>query len=70
MKKKEDEKHPAEIIAEELVKISDAIEKLLNSGLQRKTIVVLLHDMTKMNKKEIEYILNSLENLGEYWTTK
>jgi hypothetical protein len=40
----------------------------LRSGLKRKCIVALLHDMSKLPKREIEATLHNLEIFKRYWT--
>ncbi len=56
------------ILAQAIVDLSAAAEKLLASGLNRKAIIVLLHDATKQGKREIEYVLNALESLAHDYT--
>jgi hypothetical protein len=58
----------AKTLAEAVVKISDAMHRLLASGLHRHAIVVLLADMTKLPKRDIEYVLNGLEQLKSRYT--
>lgn len=56
-------------LADCLLNISAAFQKLLASGLNRKAIVILIHDQSKVNKREIELVLNNLEQLKEDYTT-
>lgn len=46
-----------------IVALSDEVKVLLSSGLNEKAIIVLLHDSTKISKKIIEKVLNSIKNL-------
>lgn len=61
----EEEEVPQEILAEAIVSISIAFKKLCKSGLNRKAIVALIHDRSKIGKGTIEIILNNLEALRE-----
>lgn len=56
-----------EVIAEEIKKISRAMETLNNGQLKREAIVTLIHDKSKLNKKTIELVLNNLEQLQKTW---
>lgn len=58
-----------EILADALLQISAAFQKLLASGLNRKAIVILIHDQSKVNKRQIELVLHNLEQLKEDYTT-
>lgn len=59
---------PKEILAEAIVRIGDAAEKLQRDGkLNQKAVVVLLHDATKLPKRDIELILNSLPRLKAWY---
>jgi hypothetical protein len=48
--------------------ISTSLQKLLKSGLNRRAIVVLLHDATKISKRDIESVLSGLDNLKRMYT--
>ena len=52
-----------EVLAESITRISDAVDRLLSSGLNRRAVIALLHDKTKVRKSEIETILDGLESL-------
>lgn len=54
-----------EILAEEILKLSKGFEKIANSRLTQDTIVLLLHDKTKVRKADIRYILNAIPILGK-----
>jgi hypothetical protein len=55
---------PPEILASAIVRISKAFDELSgDSGLNRKAIIVLLQDATKLPKRDIEFILNALQDL-------
>lgn len=64
---KSDPPESTEILAEAIVRIGEAAEKLNASGLNRKAIVLLLHDATKVGKKDIETILDALPRLRGWY---
>lgn len=51
------------VLAESIVKLSDAVRSLDSSGLNQKAIVLLLHDMTKLSKRDIEMVLRAIPQL-------
>lgn len=57
-----------ETLAAAVTKISESMTVLLKSGLNRKAIVVLLYDYTKVPKRDIDLVLNGLERLKGYYT--
>lgn len=64
---KSDPPETTEILAEAIVRIGDAVTKLNNSGLNRKAIIILLHEATKVGKKDIETILDALPRLRGWY---
>lgn len=61
----EEEEIPQEILAEAIVNISKAFKSLAKSGLNRRAIVALIHDNSRIAKRIIEMVLNNLEALKE-----
>ena len=57
-----------EVLATAITQISDAMKKLEKSGLNRKGVVALINDDTKMGKGVIETVLLSLSNLAKTYT--
>lgn len=56
-----------ETLAESIVAIARASEKLFKSGLNRKAILVLLSHSSGVSKRDCEYVLNHLALLeGAY----
>lgn len=53
-------------LADEIEKLCEAAHELSNSGLTDETIVLLLHDHSKVGKRDIKAVLHSLKNLGYY----
>ncbi len=65
--KPEQEPIPAKIIADSIVEIAKGMKLLNTTRLRRKTIIALLHDNTKMGKRDIEIVLDNLLSLEEDW---
>ncbi len=55
---------PFEIIAESILAIAKGMEALQKSRLQRKVIVTLIHDQSRLGKRDIEMVLNNLQDLA------
>lgn len=60
------------VLAEAIVKISNAMGKLMSEpgGLTSEAIVLLLHDYTKVGKPDIRAILKALPQLRGYYCRK
>jgi hypothetical protein len=67
---KNDELDPVkpEILATAIVSISAGMRRLTKSGLNRKAIVVLIQDVTKLPKHDITRVLDSLDDLARMYT--
>ncbi|MCI0620297.1 MAG: hypothetical protein L0387_01245 [Acidobacteria bacterium] len=62
----EDPEQPAEreVLADAIVKLSKAAEALnQRSGLNQRAIVVLLHDHSRVPKRDIEAVLRAMQQL-------
>lgn len=57
-----------EVLAASIVSISASMKKLLKSGLNRKAIIALLQDATKLGKSEIGRVLDGLDDLARAYT--
>jgi|SRR5271156_1864824 len=57
-----------EVLATAIVAISEAVEKLYKTGLNRKAVVALIADDTKLGKGTIETVLSSLLDLRKTYT--
>lgn len=66
----QDSQKPIEppILAQAIVDISAAMNKLTRSGLNKKAIIVLLQDQTGLGKGSIECVLNGLDGLAKAYT--
>jgi len=70
VKKTEEKPETKEILAASIVSLGQACERMKkNGGLNRRAIVVLLHDATKISKRDIEDILDAMTRL-ESWYCK
>lgn len=65
--KKSDPPESKEVLAESIVNIGKACEKLHNSGLNEEAIIILLHDKTRIGKKDIKTILDGLRRLESWY---
>ncbi len=50
-----------ELLAEDITKLSNAMERIKKTRISRKLLIAILHDDTKMTKGAIETVLDSLE---------
>ena len=69
---KSDPPESTELMAASIIKISNAMGKLLSEpgGLTQEAIVLLLHDATKVGKPDIRAILNALPRLRGWYCRK
>jgi hypothetical protein len=54
-------------IADEIKKLSKVFTALRDSRLNRRALVLLIHDMTRVGKKDIEKLLNALPDLADHY---
>jgi 2-phospho-L-lactate guanylyltransferase (CobY/MobA/RfbA family) len=57
-----------EVLAQSIVSISASMKKLLKSGMNRKAIIVLVQDYTKLSKSEITRVIDALDDLARVYT--
>lgn len=67
---KSDPPETTEILAEAIVRIGDAHQKLKASGLNEKAIILLLHDLTKVSRTDVKKVLDALPRLRGYYLNK
>lgn len=65
--KNEEKPEPTEILAEAVIRIGENMAKLEESGLNRRAIVALVYDYTKLPKRDIELVLDSLSKLKGWY---
>jgi hypothetical protein len=73
IKKNKEEPESEELIARSIIEISDAFSKLNSSKLNKRAIIILLHDaigQSKIGKKEIEMVLDHAPKLKQYYLKK
>lgn len=58
---------PAEVIASAIVDIAAGMKKLNTTRLSRRAIVTLIHEESRIARRDIEIVLNNLETLEETW---
>jgi len=63
---------PTEILAESIVKISKAAERMFASGLNRRALVLLVWDLVPnhVGKREVEAVLDALPQLEKAFISK
>jgi hypothetical protein len=57
-----------EVLATAIIQICNAVHKLYNSGLNRRAVIALIADDTKLGKGTIDTVLASLLNLRKTYT--
>lgn len=60
----------AEIIAQSIVNIAEAVRKLLAAGLKKRAILVLLRDSSGVGMSEIDRVLTAAAELDKTYVTK
>jgi hypothetical protein len=58
---------PAEVIATSIEQIAAAMRQINSTRLTRKALVALIHDQSKLPKRDIELVLTNLEGLERDW---
>lgn len=61
---------PVKIIEDAIVEIAAGMRAINNTRLTRKAVVVLLHDYSKLAKRDIEAVLDAMENLEAAYLKK
>lgn len=65
--KKSDPPESKEILAEAIISIGDAVNKLKSSGINEKAVIVLIRDKTGLPKGTIKTVLDSLPQLQRWY---
>jgi len=58
---------PLELIAKSIIEIADAFDKINQSNLKRRAILILIKDITGLGMREIEQILDVGPKLKSYY---
>jgi hypothetical protein len=56
-----------EIMARSIEEIAKAMKTLSATRLKRDAVIILIHARSKVGKREIELVLNNLEELEQIW---
>lgn len=66
---KQDSEKPVgrEVLATAIVRISEALHELKRSGINERAIVALVHDHSKLGKREVQIVLDSLAELRDHY---
>ena len=56
-----------EILAASLKSIGDAVRAWDKAGVKRRALIVLIHDRSKISMRDIEIVLNNLEDMHRDW---
>ena len=64
---KSDPPETKEILAEAITRVGTAVAFLNSNGLNKKAIVLLLHDATGVGKRDIQTILDALPKLRGWY---
>jgi len=67
VKKNADKPEPTEILAEAIVRIGSAMETLKRSGLNERAIIVLIHDLCKVPRRDIKLVIDSMKRLKGWY---
>lgn len=62
-----DESQGAEIIERAIMDLAEGMKALTKTRLRRATIVTLIHAQSKVPKRDIELVLNNLDDLEGTW---
>lgn len=54
-------------LLESMITIKKAMESLMKSGLNKRAIIVLIQDRTRLTKENIEKVLDTLCNLEKWY---
>lgn len=67
VKKSASEPESKEILAEAIVRIGEGFDALAKSGMNKKAIIVLIHDATGLAKRDIVTVLDALPRLRGWY---
>lgn len=70
VKQTENQPIPAEIIAASIVRIASGIEKVNQSGLNQKALILLVSHASGVTQAQVRKVLNGLSSLQEQYLTK
>lgn len=65
-----EEKEKQETLADAIIKMGQAVDRLGRSKLNKKAVVALIHDSTKLSKRTITQVIDSLPQLEKKYCKK
>lgn len=57
-------------MADAIRKIEDSMRAIAQAGLNRDAIVTLIHQRSRVARRDIEFVLNNLEQFAQFWCVK
>lgn len=73
IKKEKENPETVELLAKSILQVAKGFEDLLKSSFNKRAYIVLLHDVigaSKINKKQIELVLEALPRLKAWYLKK
>ncbi len=64
---KSDPPESKEILAEAIVRLGESFKKLEANGMNRRAIILLLHDATKVPRRDIDLVLQAIPRLRSWY---
>lgn len=61
---------PLEVMAAEIIKLSKAAQEIANSKLEKRAILLLIRDITKLPLETIDQVLTAAKDLETYFIKK
>jgi len=68
IKTSEENPEPMELVAQSIIDIAQAFEKIQNGRLAQRAVILLLHDATGIGKGDIKTILDVAPKLKDIYT--
>lgn len=57
----------ANILAQAIMDVAEGMRQVSRSRLSREALIVLIHDRSKISKRDITLVLNNLDQLERTW---
>lgn len=61
---------PVKVLAQSILEIAKAAKKITQAGLKEETLVLLIHDYTKLSRANVRAVLRCLPDLAEIYLEK
>ena len=58
------------VLAQSIVKLSKSADQMMQSGLKRRTLLVLLRDQTGLSLSDIDKVIEAFPKLAKIYTTR